>query len=172
MQIENFLKLIDKTNEWTGRIVSYLAIFMMLSLTYEVVVRYLFNMPTIWVLEINQYALCIYVALAGGFTAINNGHVNVEILYEKFSPRRKAIVNIATSICFFAVLLVLIWKSGAVAWEAWETKETSFSLLAAPLYPAKAAIPIGAFLFLLQQMTNLIRDIAFLVRKDHQPVEN
>lgn len=162
MQIERFLKYIDKTNEWTGRIVAYLVLYMMFTLVYEVVARYVFNAPTLWALELNQYALCIYVALSGGYVALYGQHVNVEIFYEKFSPKRKALIDILTSVCVYMVLLTLLWKSGYIAWETWESKETSYSLLAAPLFPAKVAIPIGALLFLLQITAKLIRDIIFL----------
>jgi TRAP-type mannitol/chloroaromatic compound transport system permease small subunit len=164
MQIENFLKYIDKLNEWVGRIVSYAVLFMVFTLTYEVFFRYVLNLPTIWVLEINQYVLCAYVALSGGYIMLHNSHVNVEILYEKFSPRTKALVNVLTSVFFFTVVIALLWKSSTMALEAWETSEESYSMLAAPLFPAKVTVPIGAFLMLLQGVAKLIRDIGTLVR--------
>lgn len=163
MLIERLLIFIDAVNEWTGRIIAYLALFMMFTIVYEVFMRYVFNMPTIWVLEVNQYVLCAYAALAGGYTMLHKGHVNVEILYEKFSPKRKALINICSSVCFYAVVLILLWKSGFIAWEAWETQESSYSMLDAPLWPAKMAIPVGAFLLLLQGTANLIRDLIFLL---------
>jgi TRAP-type mannitol/chloroaromatic compound transport system permease small subunit len=164
MQIEPLLKFIDKINEWAGRIVSYAVLYMVFTFCYEVVMRYVVNSPTIWVLEINQYVLCGYVALTGGYTMLHNSHVNVEIVYDKFSPRRKAWVSIMTSFCFFAVTITLLWKSGIMALDAWEVSETSYSLLAAPLFPAKVCIPIGAFLLLLQGIAKLIRDILFLAK--------
>jgi TRAP-type mannitol/chloroaromatic compound transport system permease small subunit len=164
MQIENFLKYIDKLNEWVGRIVSYAVLFMVFTLVYEVFFRYVLNLPTIWVLEINQYVLCAYVALSGGYIMLYNSHVNVEILYEKFSPRTKALVNVLTSVFFFTVVIALLWKSSIMALEAWETSEESYSMLAAPLFPAKVTVPIGAFLMLLQGVAKLIRDIGTLVR--------
>lgn len=164
MQIENFLKYIDKLNEWVGRIVSYAVLFMVFTLCYEVFFRYVLNLPTIWVLEINQYVLCAYVALTGGYVFLYNSHVNVEILYERFSPRTKALVNVITSVFFFAVVITLIWKGGTMALEAWETSEESYSMLAAPLFPAKVTVPIGAFLLLLQGTAKLIRDIRTLVQ--------
>ena len=164
MQIENFLKYIDKLNEWVGRIVSYAVLFMVFTLCYEVFFRYVLNLPTIWVLEINQYVLCAYVALTGGYVMLYNSHVNVEILYEKFSPRTKAFINVLTSVFFFTVVIALLWKSSIMALEAWETSEESYSMLAAPLFPAKVTVPIGAFLMLLQGIAKLIRDIRTLVQ--------
>jgi TRAP-type mannitol/chloroaromatic compound transport system permease small subunit len=164
MQIEKFLKYIDKLNEWVGRIVSYAVLFMVFTLCYEVFFRYVLNLPTIWVLEINQYVLCAYVALTGGYVLLYNSHVNVEILYERFSPKTKALVNVITSVFFFAVVITLLWKGGIMALEAWEISEESYSMLAAPLFPAKVTVPIGAFLMLLQGTAKLIRDIRTLVQ--------
>lgn len=166
MGIERYLMVIDKTNEWAGRLAAYLVIYIMLTLTYEVVARYVFNAPTIWVYEINAYAFCFYTALAGGYVMLYSAHVNVEIFYERFSPRKKSLVNILTSVCFFSVIITLIWKSGYAAWESWDAKEESFSLLASPIYPSKMIIPIGATLFLLQGIAKLIRDIIMLTKGD------
>jgi len=135
----------------------------MLTLCYEVAMRYLFNSPTIWVLEVNQYMLCAYVALTGGYIMRHNSHVNIEIFYEKFSPRRKAWVNLMSSVCFFTVTIVLLWKSGIMAWESWMSQEQSFSILPAPLWPSKLAIPIGAFLILIQGLAKLTREVAYLI---------
>lgn len=166
MGIERYLKYIDKTNEWAGKIAAYLVLYIMLTLTYEVIARYIFNAPTIWVYELNAYAFCFYTALAGGYVMLHNAHVNVEIIYEKFSPKRKALINVLTSVCFFSVIIILIWKSGYAAWESWEAREESFSLLASPIYPSKMIVPIGGFLFLLQGIAKLIRDIIMLTRGD------
>ncbi|MDA8142239.1 MAG: TRAP transporter small permease, partial [Desulfobacteraceae bacterium] len=106
--------------------------------------RYIFNAPTIWVYELNAYVFCFYVAFAGGYVALFNAHINVEIIYDKFKPKNKRLINVLTSVCFFTVMLTLIWKSGYAAWESWEAKEESFSLLASPIYPSKIVIPIGA----------------------------
>ena len=166
MGIERFLKYIDKTNLWAGRIASYLALYIMFALVYEVIARYIFNSPTIWVYELNAYAFCFYCALSGGFVMLNNAHINVEILYEKFSPRRKLLIDVVTSVCFFSVIGILLWKSGLTAWESWEAKEESFSLLSSPIYPSKIIIPIGAALFLLQGTAKFIRDVIKLVKGD------
>lgn len=145
---------------------SYAILFIIFTLCYEVFFRYLLNLPTIWVLEINQYMLCAYVALTGGYVMRYKSHINVEILYEKWSPRTKAWVSVITSVCFFTVIITLLWKSGVMALEAWETSEESYSMLAFPLFPAKVTVPIGALLMLLQGIANLIRDIRTLTQGD------
>lgn len=157
--LQQSLKWIDTVNEWTGRIISYTVIIMMFSVTYEVIVRYFFNAPTIWSMEINQYLLCAYIALAGGYTLLHEDHVNVEIFYGRYSEKKRAAIDLFTSIFFYIVIGVLIWKSGAAAWETFEYNEHSDSLLGAPLLPSKIVIPIGGILILLQGTAKVCRDL-------------
>lgn len=163
MGIERFLKVIDNMSEWSGRIASYAVLYIMLTLAYEVVARYVFNAPTIWVYEINEYVFCLYVAFSGAFVMLHDSHTNVDILYQKFSPKLKLLINIFAGLCFYSVIGVLLWKSAFMAWESWEFREESFSLLASPIYPAKMVVPIGTVLFLLQGTAKFIRDVTKLI---------
>jgi TRAP-type mannitol/chloroaromatic compound transport system permease small subunit len=113
-------------------------------------------------MEINQYMLCWYTALAGGYILLNKSHVNVDIIFQFLKPKTQALLNVLTSAFFFSFIGILIWKSGAMAWETLEYWEKSESLLAFPLFPVKAAVPVGAGLLFLQGIAKLIRDIRTL----------
>lgn len=172
-RLERVLSVIDQINEWTGRIVAYLALFMMVTIVGEVVARYVFNSPTIWVIEVNQYMLCGYVALGGGFALLYKSHVSVDIIHERLGLRTRAIVDAVTAFFFFIFIFVLIWKSWGMAWEAlhyWERAET---LLGPPLFPAKVAITLGGILIFLQGLAKFIRDIrTFITGVDQSPVRD
>jgi TRAP-type mannitol/chloroaromatic compound transport system permease small subunit len=157
------IRAIDWVNEQTGRLVSFLAAFMMFIVVYEVVARYIFNRPTIWAMEVNQYLLCGYTALAGGYALLYGSHVNVDILQQRFGVRTRAFLDILTSFLFFGFIFVLIWKTGAMAWEAWVYDEHSVSLLAVPLFPVKVVIPLGGLLILFQGLAKFIKDLKILV---------
>ncbi len=157
------LRIIDRINTWVGGCVAFLAIFMMLSVVYEVAMRYFFNNPTIWSMEVNQQLLCAYTALAGGYILLHGAHVNVDIVYEHFSPRRQALVDIVTSGLAFWFLYVLLTTSFESAMEAFIHKERSITLFEPYLFPVMATIPIGAALFTLQLVARLIRDFEKLM---------
>ena len=74
----------------------------MLAVTYEVAMRYIFNRPTTWSMEINQFLFCAIVALGGAYTLSKEGHVSVDILYNHLKPRAKAIASMVTSLLLFA----------------------------------------------------------------------
>ena len=111
---------------------------MMFVVSYEVVMRYIFNRPTIWALEVNQSLLCIYAALAGGYTLLRRGHVNVEIVYSRFGMRTRTVIDILTSFLFFGFIIVLLWQTWDMAFDSLMLGELSdpWSLL-----PPRLSLP-------------------------------
>ena len=154
--------LIDLTNSWAARIFSYLVIVMMLTISYEVVSRYLFNAPTDWSGEINQYLLCAMSMLGGGYTLLVDQHVRVDIVYRYFSARQRAIIELATWWLLIILCLILIWKGGVAALDALIQGKKSMSILEFPLFPSLVMVPLGAFLLLLQAAARIIRNILSL----------
>jgi TRAP-type mannitol/chloroaromatic compound transport system permease small subunit len=158
-----FLKVIDSINEYVGRVTAYIGAAMMFFVTFEVVMRYLFNRPTIWTFELNQSLLCIYAAFAGGYTLLHHGHVNVEIVSQRFGERTRATANIFTSFLFFGFIFLLLWQTFVMAIDSVKLGERSEGLIGFPLYPAKIAIVIGVTLVLLQGLASFVRNIVTLI---------
>lgn len=150
-------------NERLGRwFVSYLAFVMFLLLLLEVVARYVFSAPTVWATELTQMLFGAYIMLSGGYLLVHRRHVTVDIFYARFSPRRKAAVDIITSVLFFLFMLVLLKEGWAMAEEAVSRMETSHSAWNPPIWPLKLTIPIGTVLLLLQGIVKLVQDLQVL----------
>lgn len=143
-------------------ILSYLVIVMVVLLLFEIVARYVFSSPTIWASELTQMIFGAYVMLSGGFLLMRNGHINVDIFYDRLSARGKALMNIATCFLFFAFTAVLLKEGWAMAEESWAMRETSFSAWNPPIWPLKIAIPVGAVLLLLQGLVSIVGDVLVL----------
>ena len=164
-QVRRFLALVDNLNDQVGKIVSMLIIFMVLILVYEVVLRYIFNSPTLWAHETSEYFFGVHFFLGGAYALRHAAHVNVEVIYSRFSPRVRAILDIITSVFFFLICAVLLWKGGAMAWTSLMKLEHTNTVWAPPLYPLKMMIPIGAFLILLQGLAKFIRDFHIAITR-------
>lgn len=156
------LKFIDGLNDWVGRVIAYGVLIMSVLVLSEIVRRYFFNAPTVWGTELTQMTFGIYVILSGSYILRWGGHVNVDILYSRFSPRAKAVVDIVTFSLFILFCGMMLWYGGSLAWESLSIWEHSNSAWHPPIYPVKMMIPIGAFLLLLQGIAKLIRDILTL----------
>jgi len=161
--MKGFLKAIDQINEQTGKLVSYLIIFLVAVILYEILARYLFNSPTIWAHEISQMIYGAYVILLGGYVLKRGGHVNVDILYGRFRPRTRAIIDLFTWLLFFYFCGLLLWKGGEMAWDSFIVRETEPTSFAPPVYPIKMTIPLGALLILLQGLTKFIQDLTLVI---------
>lgn len=158
-RVNSLLHLIDLVNERMGVIVAPILYIMMAVVLCEVALRWGFNRPTLWAFEGNRYLLCALVFLAGGYTLWRGGHVRVDFVYNRFSPRGKAILDLVTSLLFFAFCVTLVWKGAEMTWHALVWKAHSDSAWGPLLFPVYLLVPLGSFLLLLQGLAKFIRDI-------------
>ncbi|MCK5011559.1 MAG: TRAP transporter small permease subunit [Deltaproteobacteria bacterium] len=159
-KLKSFLKCIDAISEWSGKGASYMILPGILILSWEVVSRYVFNNPTMWAHGTSQRIFATYYILAGAYVLRHNQHVTVDIIYNRFSLRKKAILSLIGSIFFFSFCGVLLWKGIDFAWTSLSQLEPDETPWRAPLYPFKMMIPLGAFLILMQGLAKFIRDLA------------
>jgi TRAP-type mannitol/chloroaromatic compound transport system permease small subunit len=146
-------------NEWVGRVTAYLIIPVFFLILAEVFMRYLFGAPAVWTNELAQLVFGVYAVMAGGYLAITNGHVNVDIIHSKFPVRTRALIDVLTSAMFFIFMGALLYFGVSLALESMETWEHSQSAWNPPIWPAKLMIPVAAALLLLQGIVKLLKDI-------------
>ena len=109
--VQSVLRVADETNEWVGRVGSFLFLPMIFVITFEIVMRYVFRSPTIWVHETSEYLLVVMAMVGGGYTFLHKGHVSVDIVYERLSTKGKAILDLIITAPFMLILYyVLVWK--------------------------------------------------------------
>lgn len=161
--LKRILSWVDSINEWTAKATSWLIGVLIVATTYEVVMRYAFQRPTTWSFELNYLVFGAYFMLIGAYTHARKGHVNVDILHARLSPRGKAIADLVTFPAFFLFVGVMIYKGFGFARDSWEFRETLSSAWAPPVYPFKTVIPIAAFLLFLQGIAKFIRDLHTLL---------
>ncbi len=161
--MKKFIHLASQVNEKVGKTISYLVIIIMLVILYEICARYLFNRPTIWAPEISQMIYGAYVILLGGYVLQKEGHVNVELLYLRFSPRTRAVIDLFTWLLFFYFCILILIKGGEMAWDSIKVSETEPTSFAPPVYPIKMMIPLGAFLLLLQGLAKFFKSLILAI---------
>lgn len=153
------LNLVDNSNTKVASVVHLLIIFMMLTLLYEVILRYIFNAPTVWAHELSQMFFGAYFILGGGYTLLHRSHISVDILHARLPPRKKAILDIITVPLFFLFCWALVYKGGQLAINAVISGKSSDSAWAPPLAPLMIVAVLGALLLTLQGIAKLIRDL-------------
>jgi len=164
--LKAFLKFINAVNDRVGNLLSYFLFLFFALLFMEVILRYFFNSPTVWANELAQMFFGAYAILSGGYILRTGGHVNVDILYSRLSHKKKAALDIFTSLLFFLFCGMLLIYGGSLAWDSLSRFEHSQSAWNPPLYPAKLMIPLAALLLMLQGLAKLIRDVLILFNID------
>lgn len=159
-----FTRLVDTVNGWIGEFIAYWSLIAVFVYYYEVLARYVFNSPTNWAHESMFLMFGMQYLLAGGFAYRDEAHVRVDVIYERFSTRARAAIDIVTSFFFFVFTLTILVTGIIFARDAIAVWEVSFTEWAIQYWPVKITIALGAFLLLLQGLARLSRDITYLAR--------
>ena len=145
---------------------AYLAGFIILVMAittfYEVMARYVFDAPTPWSFELNMNLLLYFAFLGGAYTLVIGGYVRVDVLYARFSPRRKAAMDMFTFLFALLFLVVLVWSGIDKCAYVLEVGQRSQQALRWPLFPRLVMIPIGGVLVGLQVIIHIIRSAHFV----------
>ena len=155
--------LIERTLDWisdrSGLFVALWSVNAVGAYTYEVVARYLFNMPTIWVHEASFLLFGMQYMVSGAYGLLHGSHVRVDVLYTKLHPRRRAAVDVFTSVFFFIFVLAMAGTSWRFFTESIAMDERSVETWQIHYWPVKTVMFTGAVLILLAGVSRLIKDI-------------
>ena len=164
--LKRILKAIDSISILAASGAKWFAWLLVLVGAYDTIVRHFFNAPTIWAYD----TLCIsggamYV-LGWSYDYLFDCHTRVDLIYGKLSPKKKAIMNIISSLfLFFPITIALLTISFNWAIRAWRIKEKMISTFwYPPAAPYRTIFALGILLLLLQGTANFIRDIYFVIR--------
>ena len=158
-------RLIGRVNGGVGNFIALWSVIAVFVYYFEVVSRYVFNSPTNWAHEGMFIMFGMQYVLAGGYAYREEAHVRVDVIYEKFSPRGRAILDIVSSSAFFVFTIVLVitaWTFAVQAMPADGPWERSFTEWQLQYWPAKLVIFLGSILILVQGVAKLSRDIQYI----------
>lgn len=150
---------LDRVAIWSGRLACLLLLPLVLGLTYEVVARYLFNAPTSWAYDLTFMAYGSFFMLGAAFTLQRLGHVRTDLLYERWTPRRQATIDLVCYLLFFMPFVyVLVVTGSGYFWKAFVTRETFVSSSWQPItWPFKLTVPLTGVLLFIQGVAELLR---------------
>ncbi len=114
--------IIESVVDIVGKIASILLLLMIFNVFFDVIMRYFFRNSSVGMQEMEWHLFSIVILFGVSVALKDEGHVRVDFLYEKFSIRKKAIINILGTI-FFLLPLALLVASGS-----WGFVMDSFSI--------------------------------------------
>jgi TRAP-type mannitol/chloroaromatic compound transport system permease small subunit len=155
------IRTIDRFTDRTGTAISWLSVPLVAAVAYEVISRYLFNAPTIWVFD-TTYMLYGTLFMLGAAYALHKGaHIRTDFFWEQFSIRKKGLIDTASYfLFFFPGLTMLLIISGQEALYSWQIGETSDQTAWRPiLWPFKAVVPLACLLLLIQGVSEFLKSL-------------
>jgi TRAP-type mannitol/chloroaromatic compound transport system permease small subunit len=165
-----FVRAIDKISEWTGKTVAWLFLLLVATVAYDLFARRLTGKATDWAFDINYMIYGTNFMIAGAYTLWCNGHVRVDVLYNQFSPRTRAWMEIVFYVCLMIPMCVFLLYSTWLDFSySWASKEVSIqSAWHPPIYHYKFVMPLTFALLLLQSLSELIKNVLVVIgRRDH-----
>lgn len=153
------IRRIDRFTDATGKLVSLAMLFLVVSISYECFSRYLFNAPTIWVMDTSYIANGSAFMLGCGYALLKGAHVRTDMLWDKYSERKKDAVDLASYLLlFFPVMITFFVISVDDAWYSFTIRETSEQSPWRPiLWPFRASVPLAALLFMIQGVSESLK---------------
>ena len=165
MTLRQSLQWLDRINEMFGRAMAWMVVTLTVIVFYDVCMRFLFRAGSTALQELEWHIFALIFLLGAASTYRTNGHVRVEVLYQKFSPRMQLWVNTLGDLFILLPLCFVIINSSLPFVEAsWSYGESSPDPGGLPYrWLIKAAIPAGFVLLALQAIINIAGNIGKLM---------
>jgi TRAP-type mannitol/chloroaromatic compound transport system permease small subunit len=164
--LDKISSAIDTFNIKQGQLSALLALPLLLVVVYEVVMRYVFNAPTIWGFEATTFLYGVHFILGLAYCDVLGGHVKVDVVVTRLPIKPQSVIGVVTNLVFFMPTMVLMtifsWRYALASILEGELNPTSW---APPVYPFKTLMALGFSFLLIQGFSNLIHNIRVLQGK-------
>ena len=168
--MKSLVRAIDGLSRACGAIAAALVLLLIALMLYDVMMRYVFNAPTLWGFEVNTFLMGAAFILSVGYALSHDAHVRVDLLYTPETRGRMKWVDLIGFTVF--MLPATTWITIGL-WnyfhEAYRTGERSGGSAWNPvLWPFRFVLFAGMLMLLLQVIAEIIRRI-YQIRGD--PIE-
>lgn len=164
--MRGYILVVDTVNRRVGRVIMYGMFAIMAILLWSSLSKTFFN-PSLWTLEMAQFAMVGYYILGGPYSIQTDANVRMDLFYGSWSARRKAWFDVFTVMFLLFYLGVLLW--GGIDSTIYSFKyggERSPSAWRPYLSPIKVIMVTGIVLMIFQAISEFFKDILRLRRED------
>jgi len=152
-------------NGVTHRVGLAILLLMMFLTVGDVVGRYFFTLPIPGTFELTNFMLALVVFFSVGYTQIRRGHISIDVIVSRFSPRTQAIIDSITYLFSLGLFSLVTWQSAVHANRLFEGHNVS-GILSLPIYPFLIAVAFGSLLFCVVMLVDLLSSLAKVVKHE------
>tara|TARA_Y100000590_G_scaffold87002_1_gene97413 strand:+ start:175 stop:651 length:477 start_codon:yes stop_codon:yes gene_type:complete len=137
----------DKIVKYSGYLASALFIAIGFIVSYEVIMRYLFNSPTIWVNEVSRFLQIWATYLALTYSFHKKDFIRITVIYDRLNVNGKKILDFISFIFILIFSSFVVYYGWLIAYDSLKVGRTSSTILDVPSFLTELAIPL-CFAFL------------------------
>ena len=155
------IRILDRITECTGYLFVLLVVPLVLANTIEVFMRYVLDSPTDWALDTTVMSSGALFMLGSAYALLKGAHVRTDMLWEKFSDRKKGIIDSVAYIVFFLPSMALLFY---ISFEEFSyavsiNEKSTFTLWQPVIWPLRGVIPLTALMLFLQGVSELLKSL-------------
>ncbi|MEW6262022.1 MAG: TRAP transporter small permease [Thermodesulfobacteriota bacterium] len=150
-------RVMDRLARGLGFLGQLALISMVVTICYDVMMRYVFKRPTMWSLEINTFLVVFLAVIPAGDVLAADSHLGVTFFTEKMGVRTQRLIRLAAALIGCVFSAVMVWKGWEMAWAAYRFDERMSTPLGTPMAIPYLFIPVGFAVLLLQYALTAVR---------------
>lgn len=163
--MSKFRFIIDKISK-ISFLLSEIAMFLLAAIVfYNVILRYIFRMPTSWSTEVSGYTLVFITFFSTAEIANQKAHIKFTLFENRLPTRKRSLVEIVVAFVGLFFCSILIWQGSKITYMTYTQHMCSPSLLKMPLFIPYSFLPLGAIFLFLVLLVRIIDDTRHLLYK-------
>jgi TRAP-type C4-dicarboxylate transport system permease small subunit len=143
-------KLFDKVLTTTLYVASVFTLLLVLSISYDVVMRYFFVCPTGWANDLSGYLVYAITFLGAACVQRERSHISIDIFIGRFDAKTRMIVNCVTSILSAIFCGIYAWKGFEATWVSYTHRYPLVGGIKIPEFTILWLVPFGMFLLFIE----------------------
>ena len=149
----------DKIVKYSGYLASALFIAIGFIVSYEVIMRYLFNSPTIWVNEVSRFLQIWATYLALTYSFHKKDFIRITVIYDRLNENGKKLLDFISFVFIIIFSSFVVYYGWLIAYDSLKVGRTSSTILDVPSFLTELAIPLCFAFLVLRVILEAIRYI-------------
>ena len=151
----------EKIIKKIGDICSWLSFILVILISLDVFLRYVFNFSSASLYELEWHMFAVIFMVGSSLTLQKDEHVRVDVFYNKFSDKGKNIINLIGNIIFLLPFsLIIFYTSIPFVEDSFKILESSPDPGGLPFrFLIKSIIPISFLLLAVQGVLNVFKNL-------------
>ena len=154
----------NKLVKYSGYLASALFIAIGFIVSYEVIMRYLFNSPTIWVNEVSRFLQIWATYLALTYSFHKQDFIRITVIYDRLNENGKKVLDFISFIFILIFSSFVVYYGWLIAYDSLKVGRTSSTILDVPSFLTELAIPLCFAFLVLRVILEAIRYIRNFVK--------